>query len=568
MKRIAFFLFGVISIVGCTNEEKLIDNQSETKKIVTTRSLVDSQQASVSNPLLFSDWENVNTVVLNSSAEVTPPWQNGSNTTLPYNFCYDIKKEDGWMMLFHTLKQKGLDVHQNYMCLYNMFTGYLKIFYYYEGENQNQGTHWFVKTTNNQGTDIFNLTQYIAKSRSDKSMQEILMSNLSSSPTTGLNPGWNGFEFEVPYCEIPSSLNLVIGAYNVNVTDFDFTGKSSYSTTGTITSIQTSDKSLVKMSSELLGSDAKKEVDAMVPKIDSLLFKHGNDTTKFGKSKIGTKIRNLIGNIKSISEGNYVDIISKGLNLLFGKSSSSTTQEVSLTTTGTMSFSGTGISKTTTGIPSVSLNLYEVTKRVFGAPKIGVWGSLYGPKLSYKRFTKVTVCERSYRGNNICYIYGKTNSPYYFVSPRIETNSYLSDYIVSSKDNGEMIVCSTLGGEKYKPGVMDMSDRLSQLLLYKDQYKSYYEYIPNIREVDGTMPSVAYSGGLEFYYDWGTILNGRALIVVSREIKYNLNGKEIIVNQSRTYEPEYTIFDEDEDENDYNTGYYRILNYKNAPFNY
>ena len=51
------------------------------------------------------------------------------------------------------------------------------------------------------------------------------MSNLSSSPTTGLNPGWNGFEFEVPYCEIPSSLNLVIGAYNVNVTDFDFTGK-------------------------------------------------------------------------------------------------------------------------------------------------------------------------------------------------------------------------------------------------------------------------------------------------------------------------------------------------------
>ncbi len=52
------------------------------------------------------------------------------------------------------------------------------------------------------------------------------------------------------------------------------------------------------------------------------------------------------------------------------------------------------------------------------------------------------------------------------------------------------------------------------------------------------------------------------------EKKYNLNGKEIVVNQSRTYEPEYMIFDEDEDENDYNTGYYRILNYKNAPFNY
>ena len=114
MKRIAFFLFGVISIVGCTNEEKLIDNQSETKKIVTTRSLVDSQQASVSNPLLFSDWENVNTVVLNSSAEVTPLWQNGSNTTLPYNFCYDIKKEDGWTMLFHTFKQKGALVCQDY----------------------------------------------------------------------------------------------------------------------------------------------------------------------------------------------------------------------------------------------------------------------------------------------------------------------------------------------------------------------------------------------------------------------------------------------------------------------
>ena len=80
-----------------------------------------------------------------------------------------------------------------------------------------------------------------------------------------------------------------------------------------------------------------------------------------------------------------------------------------------------------------------------------------------------------------------------------------------------MVVCKTLEGKFYKPGVWDMSDRLSQIQLYEDQYRSYYEYVPNTQEVDGTMPMNAYRDGLKFYFDWGTILNGQALVVVSRE---------------------------------------------------
>jgi len=137
MKRAFFCLFVIISIAGCKKEESLIQSESYKNKMAhaVTRSIVETSTESETNPTLISDWENIETVKLNSSSIVTVPWVTGASTALSGVFCKDIKKEDGWMMLFHTFKRANLDIGQNYMCFYNMFTGYLKFFYYYEGDN-------------------------------------------------------------------------------------------------------------------------------------------------------------------------------------------------------------------------------------------------------------------------------------------------------------------------------------------------------------------------------------------------------------------------------------------------
>lgn len=76
--------------------------------------MVTETTASVSNPGLISNWENVTEIVLNkvgnggSDILVTVPWADGASTKLSTDFCKDIKKADGWMMLFHTFKQKDL----------------------------------------------------------------------------------------------------------------------------------------------------------------------------------------------------------------------------------------------------------------------------------------------------------------------------------------------------------------------------------------------------------------------------------------------------------------------------
>lgn len=76
--------------------------------------MVTETTASVSNPGLISNWENVTQIVMNkvgnggSDILVTVPWADGASTKLSADFCKDIKKADGWMMLFHTFKQKDL----------------------------------------------------------------------------------------------------------------------------------------------------------------------------------------------------------------------------------------------------------------------------------------------------------------------------------------------------------------------------------------------------------------------------------------------------------------------------
>ena len=65
-----------------------------------------------------TDWENQTEVVLNNGETVNLPWYY-SDANLPTQMAYDVKKEDGWQLILHTISGNGLtqDINKNYMFL-------------------------------------------------------------------------------------------------------------------------------------------------------------------------------------------------------------------------------------------------------------------------------------------------------------------------------------------------------------------------------------------------------------------------------------------------------------------
>lgn len=526
---------------------------------VLTRGIVDNNNVSISNPELITNWENLKDITLNTigtstiNKRVSTPW-NDSSTPLSEKFRKDIKAEDGWIMLFHTFKEVGLDEKQNYMCLYNQFTGFIKVFYYYEGERNSQGTQWFVRTSNGEKAKLFNLTDYIAKTDTAKCEHSIVLySNLSGDPTKGLVPGWNGFEFEVPYCTDYRNMDFVIGAYDHNITSYNFLGKEESSIVGTATAKSNSTSSSTTTTATVDGEDAKKYIE----NLDK-------------KAELGSKIDSLI---TSANNSGHASAVNSGVNKAFGKTttttttsstSSSTKEDIKLTTSGTITIAGNGSSETTAGIPSLSFNLYNImnpkastqasTCRSIvyntnlnsdtGEHFLGVWTLKSQPWIMYERFTPVKI-ERKTKipGRNVFTIDGSTTVPeivsktaFYSFNPNIHK------YRVKLSSNIELIRCDTLNGVPFKKGIKDIgADIVKNGLLYKDINNCFYD--TNSSKTIKCNGSVNESKKdiFHYYYDWGIILKGRLLAIITINATYSYQGKTIIVNQSRVFNVSYNF---------------------------
>ncbi|MCM1136983.1 MAG: hypothetical protein NC221_02115 [Duncaniella sp.] len=102
-------LFLLCALNAC--KDGAIDEPQPTASTLSRSISADDDNVSLTNPKLISDWENVTEIELNRSGthSVTAPWCDGASTALTSDFTHDIRKSDGWDMLFHTFKKKGLD---------------------------------------------------------------------------------------------------------------------------------------------------------------------------------------------------------------------------------------------------------------------------------------------------------------------------------------------------------------------------------------------------------------------------------------------------------------------------
>lgn len=148
------------------------------------------------NPDLVHNWAQTKLIAIYSwsheEINVTSPWCDGCSSPLPESFRKDIKKENGWHMLFHTFQGSSFaeDIGRNYMCFYHPEERIIKSFYYYEWQANARylGPKWFIMNYADGKIQL-----------ADKVTEGILFFPNKLDDISKLkNSGWNGFLFHVP----------------------------------------------------------------------------------------------------------------------------------------------------------------------------------------------------------------------------------------------------------------------------------------------------------------------------------------------------------------------------------
>lgn len=114
-----------ISLSGCSDDNELLvmDNYSESKEPCDQNSLTRSSLT------LESDWEKMDYVTRPNGKNEMLPWNIRANTPVDHAVLSDMKKEDGWVMLSHSLYEPEFsNAPIDYIALYNQATGDLKVY--------------------------------------------------------------------------------------------------------------------------------------------------------------------------------------------------------------------------------------------------------------------------------------------------------------------------------------------------------------------------------------------------------------------------------------------------------
>lgn len=545
MKNISILsLLFIGMLCGCTDTFEYAENLS-----LNARALVDDNSASSTNPTLLTNWENVTTIVLNNSslAGVTAPWISGTSSTLSTDFRTDILKENGWKMLFHTFKD-GTDPGQNYMCFYNQLTGFIKIFYYYENNSPATNALWYITEGSQQKTRLLNETEYLSVGDDSPPLTNIIIaSNMGIGPLAGLTTGWNGFEFQVPYSTDYSNKQFTINAYNQTIMDFDLSGKQNLETIGTIVTKTNGAATpahvagIANVTGNMAGTLVSNLVDTLGTSLDSI------STGK--KVKFGESLKNLIANAAT---GNVKGLINTGLNLIFGKTATTTTynSDVKLSTAGTIKMSGTSNTQTTSNVVPISLNLYNtINSTSDNGHFLGVWRLKKHPIVKQGRVMYVN-SPQIIHGNstsNTITVRGTVQFPPISIgNVEVEINPDIAPYVTDIQTSTSILYCDSLQGSPYKSGVLEPRYLENGVrLLYSDNFNKFWEINPGEDRMTYTF---TYSKAnvndplpYNYFYDWGDATEGHMLLVVKVKITYNYQGKQIVVNQSRTYAPTYVV---------------------------
>lgn len=208
-----------------------------------------------------TDWENMEEIVPSYGETISLPWRKIAQATIPTEIAQDIKKEDGWTMLLHTLTGQPSDIGR-YIVFYNQRTGIMKVFYHSTTDKANNTAKWYLKFDNDQTWLNFSVDMAIPINLGK--LKSWSCTNISQNPAKGIALGWNCFQIALAYnpVDVPVQ-NLNIICESENETSYNFFGDGySYSNGTILTYGSKEDKTPTnKNSGTIIGSDAIKYIE-------------------------------------------------------------------------------------------------------------------------------------------------------------------------------------------------------------------------------------------------------------------------------------------------------------------
>lgn len=127
MKRITLIFTAVISIfvcVGCSDDCSDLNSNA-----TQVNDLKEQDLLTRANEGFDTNWENMTEVTLTDGQKLKLPWDYNGGSPSKYEIRKDVRKEDGWIMLSHSINQPiYLNVPVKYIALYNQASGDIKIF--------------------------------------------------------------------------------------------------------------------------------------------------------------------------------------------------------------------------------------------------------------------------------------------------------------------------------------------------------------------------------------------------------------------------------------------------------
>lgn len=215
--RLSTLVCILLGFISCENEEVYLSTPTEKEQasVIQTKAL-STDYPSVSNPTLHDNWENVRTIYLNNGPEIDAPWviKEGNSMNIPDDFRIDIKKEDGWKLLGHSMIKRESG-EPNYIFLYNKKRGLLKMFYYNLTEQKNNNFIWIMESTKG-ATSIFPTNTGLQGPLNSK-YEYVATSNVlrnSDFNFGALYKGWNACSFVLVYGTIDKEPLISIKGYN------------------------------------------------------------------------------------------------------------------------------------------------------------------------------------------------------------------------------------------------------------------------------------------------------------------------------------------------------------------
>ncbi len=512
MKNLCLYIL-IVCLVSCSDTTVIPEGQDQINKKILTRVVEEGGEVSTSNPNLLTDWENQTYVLLSTGDKEYLPWIHNNTGSIPPEIARDIKKEDGWEMIFHTFTGVNENLHKNYMFFYNHLTGVLKVFYYSDIEvASNNNFMWEFGTANNSFTTLFPSSESLFFEPMNTSHKEksVFLSPLTNDSTTGIKRGWNAFLLELPYTNdfISSNTTFRLTAINKEITEYNFGGIIEANTTGSVVHANNVNENNVSSTSHIFNND---QVMRSVKEHIAPAFLSDNSI----------ETQNIIDIIKGVGKFFYKHILGKG--------EKSSIDKIELHTSGSIKLEGNGEQVGSAEIsPMTDINLGKFNNY----QGLGVWSLASVPIYYYERYSKVVPAS----GNSGSNINAFILSPEIYIGNAVVVfNPDIEQYI---KEKHVTIDWAYMGKDGHISSKLT-NEELEEIGYYHNSKGSLPGYtLYKSKGSSYTIPIyTTLNDNFSYYYDWGKEewFDDDIVVNVTVELLYDCNGKETNYISSRSF---------------------------------